>query len=98
MIPETSASSRPGVSSTGCAASKPTVIIEPGKGFLNIDLRAIWQCRELLYFLIRRDVKVRYKQTVIGAGRAILQPLMIMIIHPVSISRCWLRVFEERKG
>src|SRR6266542_1617161 len=56
------------------------VIIQPGTGLFHLDLNAVWHYRELLYFLIWRDVKVRYKQTVIGAGWAILQPLMTMVI------------------
>jgi lipopolysaccharide transport system permease protein len=59
------------------------IIIQPGGGLFHLDLKAIWQYRELLYFLIWRDVKVRYKQTAIGAGWAIFQPLMTMIIFTV---------------
>jgi lipopolysaccharide transport system permease protein len=44
------------------------IIIRPGGGLFHLELKAIWQYRELLYFLIWRDVKVRYKQTAIGAG------------------------------
>ena len=57
-----------------------TIVVEPGRGLLHLDLKAVWQYRELLYFLIWRGVKVRYKQTVIGAGWAILQPLLTMAI------------------
>jgi lipopolysaccharide transport system permease protein len=60
-----------------------TVLIQPSKGLFHLDLNAIWSYRELLYFLIWRDVKIRYKQTVIGAGWAILQPLMTMVIFSV---------------
>ena len=59
---------------------QPTVVIEPRKGIFHLDLRAVWQYRELLYFLVWRDLKVRYKQTIIGAGWAVLQPLTTMII------------------
>jgi lipopolysaccharide transport system permease protein len=59
------------------------IIIQPGRGLFHLDLEAIWHYRELLYFLIWRDVKVRYKQTAIGAGWAIFQPLMTMIIFTV---------------
>jgi lipopolysaccharide transport system permease protein len=62
---------------------EPTVVIKPSIGLFHLDLRSIWQYRELLYFLIWRDVKVRYKQTMIGAGWAILQPLMTMAIFTV---------------
>lgn len=59
------------------------IIIRPGSGLFHLELKAIWYYRELLYFLIWRDVKVRYKQTAIGAGWAIFQPLMTMIIFTV---------------
>ena len=58
-------------------------VIRPGKGFTNLELRAVWQFRELLYFLIWRNVKVRYKQTIIGSAWAIIQPLMAMLIFTV---------------
>ena len=59
------------------------IIIQPGRGLFHLDLEAIWHYRELLYFLIWRDVKVRYKQTAIGAGWAIFQPLLTMVIFTV---------------
>lgn len=62
---------------------KPTVIIQPRKGFFDFDLQAIWHYRELLYILVWRDVKIRYKQTAIGAAWAILQPLLMMVIFTV---------------
>jgi lipopolysaccharide transport system permease protein len=61
----------------------PTVIIQPAKGLINLNLRQVWQYHELLYFLAWREVKVRYKQTAIGAAWAILQPLLTMIIFAV---------------
>jgi lipopolysaccharide transport system permease protein len=61
----------------------PTVIIQPVKGLFDLDLNVLWHYRELLYFLIWRDIKVRYKQTVIGAGWAVLQPLMTMAIFTI---------------
>jgi lipopolysaccharide transport system permease protein len=60
-----------------------TTIIEPRRGILQLDLKGIWEYRELLYFLVWRDVKVRYKQTAIGIGWALLQPLMTMLIFSV---------------
>lgn len=63
--------------------STPLVVIEPRKGLFNLDLKAVWEYRELLYFLIWRDVKVWYKQTVIGAAWAILKPLISMVIFTV---------------
>ena len=64
---------------TGVAASELTVI-EPRQHWFAIDLKALWQYRELLFFLVWRDVKVRYKQTVLGLGWAILQPLLTMVV------------------
>jgi lipopolysaccharide transport system permease protein len=61
----------------------PYLRIEPSKGWVNLNLKEVWEYRELLYFLIWRDVKVRYKQTVIGAGWAIIQPLMTMLVFTV---------------
>ncbi len=66
---------------------QPTVIIQPSKGLLHLELGALWQYRELLYFLVWRDVKVRYKQTAIGAGWAIIQPLMTMVIFTVIFGK-----------
>jgi len=62
------------------ASSEPVLVIQPSRVWFRLDLAALWQYRELLYFLVWRDVKVRYKQTAIGAAWAILQPLMTMII------------------
>lgn len=64
----------------------PTVVIEPRRGLFDLGLGAIWEYRELLYFLVWRNVKVRYKQTVVGAGWVILQPLATMIIFTVVFS------------
>src|SRR5260370_42700896 len=55
-------------------------LLEPPRGWQGINLRELWQFRDLLYFLIWRDVKVRYKQTVLGAAWAGLQPLLMMIV------------------
>jgi len=56
----------------------PVIRIEPAAGWLELNLAEVWQHRELLYFFVWRDIKVRYKQTLIGAGWAILQPLLTM--------------------
>jgi lipopolysaccharide transport system permease protein len=63
--------------------STSSIILRPRKGLFQLDLEAVWQYRELLVFLIWRDVKVRYKQTVIGASWAILQPLLTMLVFTV---------------
>jgi lipopolysaccharide transport system permease protein len=61
--------------------------LEPPRGWQGINLREIWQFRDLLYFLIWRDVKVRYKQTVLGAAWAVLQPLFMMIVFTIFFGR-----------
>lgn len=66
---------------------KPTTVIEPTRRKLNIPWRELWQFRELLYFLVWKDLKVRYKQSVLGVGWIILQPLLIMIIFTLFFNR-----------
>jgi lipopolysaccharide transport system permease protein len=66
---------------------KSPVVVEASKGLLKLDLRPVWEYRELLYFLVWRDVKVRYKQTAIGAAWAICQPLLTMMIFAVIFGR-----------
>src|SRR5207249_7818693 len=67
--------------------SYPVLVLEPSRGFLRINLRAVWEYRELLYFLVWRDIKVRYKQTALGAAWAILQPVMTMVVFSVFFGR-----------
>ena len=59
---------------------KPVVTIEAHKSWVPLNLRDLWAYRELLYFLMWRDIKVRYKQTILGAAWAVIQPLVTMII------------------
>ena len=59
---------------------RPSILIEPTRGLVNIQLKALWQYRELLYFLVWRDIKVRYKQTVLGVLWIVLQPLVTMVV------------------
>lgn len=60
-----------------------SISIEADRGWASFERRELWEYRELLYFLVWRDVKVRYKQTLIGAAWAVLQPLMTMVIFTV---------------
>jgi len=60
--------------------SSPITVIRPLKGWALLNLREIWSYRELLYFLTWRDVKIRYKQTVLGFAWAILQPFLMMVV------------------
>lgn len=65
----------------------PIVRIEPSKGWVSLKLKELWEYRELLYFLIWRDVKVRYKQTVLGAAWAIIQPFFTMVVFSLFFGR-----------
>ena len=58
----------------------PVLVIRPRRGWISLGLDEVWQYRELLYFLTWRDIKVRYKQTVLGVLWAILQPISTMIV------------------
>lgn len=68
-------------------ARPPRVILQPRAGWQAVDLKELWAYRELLYFLTWRDIKVRYKQTALGAAWAILQPLMTMIVFSLFFGR-----------
>src|SRR5262249_32941058 len=61
--------------------------IEPPSGWHLINATELWRFRELLGFLVWRDVKVRYKQTLLGAAWAILQPLLMMIVFTIFFGR-----------
>lgn len=67
--------------------SSEVTVIRPSRGWVSLQLEEIWRYRELLFFLIWRDVKVRYKQTALGAAWAIIQPLFAMIIFTVFFGR-----------
>ena len=69
------------------AASLPVLVLEPAKGLVQLNLGEIWDYRELLYFLVWRDVKVRYKQTALGAAWAIIQPVITMVVFSVFFGR-----------
>ncbi len=69
-------------------SSEPiTVYIRPSRGLRALNLRDLWIYRELIYFLIWRDLKVRYKQTLLGASWAILQPLITMLVFDFIFGR-----------
>jgi len=66
---------------------EPLVRIRPGKSWAVVDFRELWAYRELFYFLVWRDLKVRYKQTVLGVAWAIIQPLFTMLIFTLFFGR-----------
>ncbi len=69
------------------AEAAPVTIIEPSRGWSSLNLRELWQYRELLYFLAWRDISVRYKQTLLGAAWAIIQPFFSMIVFSLFFGR-----------
>jgi lipopolysaccharide transport system permease protein len=68
-------------------AQAPVFVIEPERGWVGLRLRELWEYRELLYFLTWREVKVRYKQTAIGAAWAVIQPLFTMLVFALFFGR-----------
>jgi lipopolysaccharide transport system permease protein len=75
-------------------APAPPILIRPSRGLAALKLQDLWEYRELIYFLVWRDIKVRYKQTVIGATWVILQPLLTMMVFTV-IFGVFVRVPSE---
>jgi len=75
------------VALAGAQNEFPSVHIAARRGWLALDLPELWAYRELLYFFVWRDIKVRYKQTVIGAAWAVLQPLMTMLVFSLFFGR-----------
>lgn len=71
----------------GRDAGERVTVIEPARGWRLLDLGELWAYRELLWVLTRRDVKVRYKQTVLGAAWAVIQPVTIMIVFSAVFGR-----------
>ena len=65
----------------------PRVRIQPSKGWISLRLRDLWEYRDLLFFLAWRDISVRYKQTVLGAAWAIIQPFFSMVVFSIFFGR-----------
>src|SRR6185436_18955563 len=68
-------------------ATLPTLRISPPSRWTSLEFRELWEYRELLYFLIWRDVKVRYKQTALGAAWAVIQPFFMMVVFSLFFGR-----------
>lgn len=67
--------------------TKNILVIKPHKGWIDLNLKEFWRYRELLYFLIWRDIKIRYKQTLIGIAWAVLQPFLTMVIFSIFFGK-----------
>src|SRR5688572_7932122 len=67
--------------------ARPQTIIEPSSGWQLVNFAELWRFRELLYFLVWRDVKVRYKQTLLGVAWAVLQPALMMVVFTLFFGR-----------
>ena len=63
------------------------IIVKPSKGWISLNLDELWEYRELLYFLTWRNIKVRYKQTVLGAAWAIIQPFFTMVVFSLFFGK-----------
>jgi len=68
---------------TGAFGEVHHIHVEPAHGLVSLNLKDVWQYRELLYFLVWRDIKVRYKQTVLGVAWIVLQPVTSMVVFSV---------------
>lgn len=69
------------------AAKGHVIFIRPSRGWVSLQLRELWEYRELLFFLIWRDVKVRYKQTALGIAWVVLQPLLMTVLFSLIFGR-----------
>jgi lipopolysaccharide transport system permease protein len=65
----------------------PVIVVKPSKGWITLKLDELWEYKELLYFLAWRDIKVRYKQTVLGAAWAIIQPFFTMVVFSIFFGK-----------
>ena len=72
---------------SGTAVQNASVLIRPISGWVPINLRDLWEYRELLYFLTWRDIKVRYKQTALGMAWVVLQPLLLVLVFTIFFGR-----------
>jgi lipopolysaccharide transport system permease protein len=85
--PAMAAAPSPARQATPAALNLTRTVIEPRSGWQLVDFAQLWRYRELLGFLAWRDIKVRYKQTVLGAAWAVLQPLLTMLVFTIFFGR-----------
>jgi homopolymeric O-antigen transport system permease protein len=78
---------RIGTEMKGSPPPLPVTFIQPSTGWVPLGMGDLWRYRELLYFLILRDLKLRYRQTILGAAWAIIQPLLTMVVFAVFFGR-----------
>ncbi len=69
------------------SSDAPVIVVKPSRGWVSLKLNELWHYRELLYFLTWRDIKVRYKQTVLGAAWAIIQPFFTMVVFSLFFGK-----------
>jgi lipopolysaccharide transport system permease protein len=69
------------------ASPLPTLLIRAPSGWVSLGLKELWEYRELLYFLTWRDIKVRYKQTALGASWAVIQPVFMMVVFSLFFGK-----------
>jgi len=74
-------------SSSPSTSDAPVIVIRPSQGWASLKLQELWEYKDLLYFLTWRDIKVRYKQTVLGASWAIIQPLFTMVVFSLFFGK-----------
>ena len=67
--------------------TKPVITLEPSRGLVSLNLWDLWEYRELLFFLTWRDIKVRYKQTLLGAAWAVIQPFFTMVVFSLFFGK-----------
>ncbi len=72
---------------TSPSPAEEITVLRPSRGWLDLNLREVWRYRELIYFLTWRDIKVRYKQTFLGAAWAIIQPFFTMVVFTLFFGR-----------
>jgi lipopolysaccharide transport system permease protein len=76
-----------GIAAAEDSLARPWIVIQPQVGWQGFRLEELWNFRDLLYLLAWRDIKVRYKQTVLGAAWAVIQPLLTMIVFTIFFGR-----------
>ena len=69
------------------SSDSQVVVVKPSKGWISLKVKEVWEYRELLYFLTWRDIKVRYKQTVLGAAWAVIQPFFTMVVFSLVFGK-----------